>query len=153
MSRIYLAARYSRRAELRTYAHQLEVAGVGEVVSRWLIEDHEWDGAADELALAQRLAADDLYDLRSADLVIVFTEQANAGGRNRGGRHVEFGLALERWARGECRLVVVGPAENVFHSHAARFPAWPALLRQLVGELDPHERHHPSNAERWLVVA
>lgn len=149
---IYLAARFSRRAELRGYAHQLEVAGVGEVRARWLVEDHEWDGAEDQLALAERLAADDLADLRTADLVVVFTEVPSPGGRNRGGRHVEYGVALELWRRGECRLVVVGPAENVFHSHAPRFTSFADVLRQLVAELDPSERHHPANAERWLEV-
>lgn len=150
---IYLAGRYSRRAELRGYAHQLEVAGVGEVTARWLVEDHEWDGAEDQLLLAGRLAGDDVDDLRGADLVVVFTEGPQPGGRNRGGRHVEYGLALERWIRNEVRLAIVGPAENVFHSLVPRFASWPDALRHLVAELDPVERHHPANPERWLVSA
>ena len=37
-------------------------------------------------------------------------------GRNRGGRHVEFGMALaRRLLSGAPRLIVVGYRENVFH--------------------------------------
>jgi hypothetical protein len=44
--------------------------------------------------------------LLAAEMVISFT-----GGGGKGGRHVEFGLAV---AAGK-RLVVIGPRENVFH--------------------------------------
>jgi hypothetical protein len=162
---IYLAGRFGRRDEFRGYADRLREAGVGAVRARWLTEDHEWDGAEDQISLAARLAAEDVEDLTAADLVSVFSEAetrariraaafeeldatipghsdpmasaeriAAVAGRNRGGRHVEFGLALSRYNRGLCRLVVCGPAENVFHSLVPRFDAWPRLLAGLVSE-------------------
>jgi hypothetical protein len=112
-SRIYLAARYSRRAELLEHADDLYAAGVGLVRARWLYEDHDWPGDAaspEGIAAAAHFAVDDYEDIRAADLVIVFSEQPAPGGRNRGGRHVELGLALA-WRK---PLVVVGPPENVF---------------------------------------
>lgn len=156
MTTIYLAGRYSRRDELRSVAHQLEANGIGRVRARWLHEDHEWDGAEDQLRLAARLAGDDVEDLQAADLVIVFTEQPAPGGRNRGGRHVEFGLALAEYLRSgpqRQRLVVCGPAENVFHSLVSRFASWYELLGQLIAELDPAEREVPADADRWAVAS
>lgn len=46
----------------------------------------------------------------SADCVISFTE-APRSSANRGGRHVEFGIALANGAR----VIVVGHRENIFH--------------------------------------
>lgn len=134
MTTIYLAGRYSRRAELQGYAEALAASDVGRVQARWLTEDHEWDGNEDQLALARRLAWDDLRDLEAADLVIVFTEAPAPGGRNRGGRHVEYGMALNVWLRGLVRLYIVGPAENVFHSLVPRYDRWDELLAKLTSE-------------------
>lgn len=49
----------------------------------------------------------DILDLRHADTLISFT-----GGRGRGGRHVEFGVAVALAKR----LVVIGPREHIFHT-------------------------------------
>jgi hypothetical protein len=43
--------------------------------------------------------------------VVSFTEQPRALNGNRGGRHVEFGLAVAL----NKRLIVVGYRENLFH--------------------------------------
>lgn len=50
---------------------------------------------------------------------------------SRGGRHVEFGMALAM----DKRLVVVGPRENVFHLLPAveQFDTWPLALAALAG--------------------
>jgi hypothetical protein len=109
--RIYLAARYGRREELLGYRSRLEAAG-HRVTSRWLWEEHDLPiGASPEHGV--RFALDDYEDVRSADCLISFTEEPGKapGGRARGGRHVEFGLALAS----EARLIVVGWRENVFH--------------------------------------
>lgn len=113
MSRVYLAGRFSRRAEFNGYADRLREAG-HTVDARWLTEEHEWYGgtAAEELAAAREFAMDDLADVAQADVVLVFTEPPNPGGRNRGGRHVEYGIAIGM----RKDIVVVGQPENVFHN-------------------------------------
>lgn len=107
--KIYLCARYSRREEMRGYADLLQAAG-HVVTSRWINGSHDLSDAATDLDRS-KLAREDYSDLSSADCVISFTEHPGAPGRQRGGRHVEFGLALEQ----RKLLVIVGPRENVFH--------------------------------------
>lgn len=111
--RVYLAGRFSRRDEFNRYAVRLREWGYI-VDARWLIEDHEWYGEddADGLAAARGFALDDLTDVTRADIVLVFTEPPNPGGRNRGGRHVEYGIALGQGKD----IIVVGRPENVFHN-------------------------------------
>ncbi len=111
--RVYLAGRFSRRAEFNGYADTLRSWGFT-VDAKWLTEAHEWYGERDEDAItaARAFALDDLGDVVAADIVLVFTEPANPGGRNRGGRHVEFGIALGQGKD----VIVVGQSENVFHN-------------------------------------
>lgn len=111
--RIYLAARYSRYEEMQGYAAQL--AAMGHVItSRWIWGGHQIsdDGLSAEATadLRQRFAVEDVADLISADAVISFTEQPHCS-NSRGGRHVEFGLAIAH----QKRLIVVGYRENIFH--------------------------------------
>ena len=113
MQRIYLAARYSRRQELKGYAQQLRAYGFI-VTSRWL-EGHSPispEGLSDEVALEQRtwFAQQDWEDLMAADICISFTEPPRSS-NTRGGRHVELGAALAT----RKRVIVVGHRENVFH--------------------------------------
>lgn len=113
--RIYLAARYSRHPEMRGVRDVLEALGC-EVTSRW-IDMH--GGVLTQSIGPGRLNADperacpfaeaDLDDLRLADTVISFT---SADGGGKGGRHVEFGVAVGLGKR----LVLVGPREHVFHT-------------------------------------
>jgi hypothetical protein len=113
--RIYLAARYSRNAEMRDCARQLEELGYV-VTSRWI---HKHGGSPEESLGAEELthspeeglpfALADLEDIEYADILILFTEE-NGGGK--GGRHTEFGYALAR----RKRIIIVGPRENVFHT-------------------------------------
>lgn len=103
--RIYLAARYERRFEMLGVAATLARAG-HEVTSRWIE-----GGRGDDPAIVP--AVEDLIQLSHADCLVSFTEdpQRNVAWAARGGRHVEFGVAL---ATGK-RLCVVGPRENIFH--------------------------------------
>lgn len=112
--RIFLAARYSRRDELREFAGRIEAQG-HTVRTRWLRIDIGRVGpdGGSELAAPEereRAAGMDLEDVDAADCVISFTEpeRINPG---RGGRHVEFGYALGKLKR----CVVIGHRENVFH--------------------------------------
>ena len=103
--RIYIAARYDRRFEMLGVAADLMRAG-HEVTSRWI----EGGRGADPELVA---AIEDIADLGRADCLVTFTErpERNVAWAARGGRHVEFGIAL---ATGK-RLCIVGLRENVFH--------------------------------------
>jgi hypothetical protein len=128
VSTIYLAARYSRNAEMRRIRDALQALG-HEVTSRW-IDQH--GGNLLESIVAEQLNAEpeqcahyaevDLDDLRAADTVISFTSE----GGGKGGRHVEYGLALGLGKR----LVIVGPREHVFHTLGAVewYPDWPHFV-------------------------
>ena len=111
--RVYLAGRFSRRDEFNGYADRLRAWGFT-VDARWLTEAHEWYGErdADALEAARSFARDDLEDVSRSDIVLVFTEPSNPGGRNRGGRHVEYGIALALHKD----ILIVGEPENVFHN-------------------------------------
>lgn len=118
--KIYLASRYSRLAEVQAAKADLEIAG-HVVTARWVKGNH--DVKDDELTteLSKRFAIEDFLDLAEADWVISFTESPRCG-PTRGGRHVEFGIALAL----SKRLIVVGHRENVFHAMPAVefYPTW-----------------------------
>lgn len=132
---VYLAARYSRHPEMKKYADMLAQAG-HVVTGRWILGDHELrsEGHSDADEWAVRWAQEDLDDLLAAEVVVSFTEgPGDVPGRARGGRHVEFGVAL---AAGKA-LVVVGYRENVFHHlPGVKFiPVGPDPIAALVAEL------------------
>lgn len=144
--RIYLAARYSRRLELCGYREQLRTLG-HEVQSRWLDGGHQIsdsgtpigdygekiveEGGANSAALRAKFARDDWEDVTSAEVVISFTEPARSAA-SRGGRHVEFGIALFS----EARCIVVGYRENIFHwlPQVEFFGTWEQCLAELKGK-------------------
>lgn len=127
--KIYLAARYSRNAEMRGVRDVLQALGY-EVTSRWidqhggnLLESIVTTRLNAEPAECYQYAATDVDDLTRADTVVSFT---SADGGGKGGRHVEFGLALGLGKR----LVIVGPRENVFHTlpQIEWYPDWSRLV-------------------------
>ena len=132
--KIYLAARYSRIDELNVYAEELRDDGHF-ITSRWLKGDHKIheitarvEAASKTMPLeGSRFALDDWTDLRGAECVISFSEEPRSG-HSRGGRHVEFGLALA-W---EKRVILVGPRENVFHTlpQVEHFWQWADVVRK-----------------------
>jgi hypothetical protein len=128
--KVYLAARYSRIAEMRTYRAQLE--RVGHVVtSRWVDGKHEAENREAHSVQLAGFAQEDCDDVKAADCVISFTE-APRGGHSRGGRHVEHGMALA-WNK---RVVVIGHRENVFHSmpQVEFFETWRDAYCHLIKE-------------------
>lgn len=134
--RFYLAARFSRRLELRGYRNQLDSFG-HRVTSRWL--DVE-EVSMDELTWTQRdhYAHIDLDDVRDADCLIVFTEERSLSvpGAERGGRFVEMGYALGLGKP----IVIVGPRENIFCFLAqgvTQFEDFPELVDALLGVHEP----------------
>lgn len=132
-----MASRYSRREELCRYRSELEILG-HTVQARWLNGEHQLandgtpigeNGAAlvegtlrsgehlseheqseRAAALRAKFARDDWEDVTGAELVINFTEPPRSTA-NRGGRHVEYGIALAL----EIPVIVVGYRENIFH--------------------------------------
>lgn len=109
--KVYLCSRYSRRDQMRAFRATLVEQG-HEVTSRWL--DTEWDRAEKGSSAAppeyrEKYALIDYEDVQACEVIVAFTEAPGDGGR--GGRHVEFGMAV---ALGK-KLLVVGHRENIFH--------------------------------------
>jgi len=128
-TQIYLAARYSRHEEMQGVRDVLQALGYT-ITSRWidqhggnLLESVVGEKLNAEPAECSQYAEADLHDLEAADTVISFT---SPGGGGKGGRHVEFGLALGLGKH----LVIVGPRENVFHTLPAieHYPDWAHLV-------------------------
>jgi nucleoside 2-deoxyribosyltransferase len=134
--RIYLAARYSRRNEMRIHASELERLGF-EVTSRWLEEDKPLTQnlGDDSPTFYQETAQNDLGDIDNSDTMIFFAEDPRVG-TPRGGRHVEFGYA---YATGK-RMVVIGAPENIFH-YLTDVCVYPTIREFIESEV-PHVASH-----------
>ena len=128
--KVYLAARYSRNDEMRGVRDVLAALGF-QVTSRW-IEDlggrygkgsFTPDQLNSDAGYCAGVGRRDVEDIEDADVVVSFTSPDGGG---KGGRHVEFGLALGLGKH----LVVVGPRENVFHTlpDVEWYPDWPRLV-------------------------
>lgn len=109
--KVYLAAQYKQKNELREYADSLRADGHA-VVAEWLKEPYDPNCALADLTdeSLRQIAEQDCNDIRRADVVMSFTVPETEATK-RGGRHVEFGYALAF----DKRLIVVGPKENIFH--------------------------------------
>ena len=119
---IYLASRYDRLVEMNGYADRLRQAG-HVISSRWLDGTHQLHPGIEHLSTggftedsdgvpmaALPFGKDDVADIKASDTLVFFAERPESHSK-RGGRHVEFGIAL---ALGK-RIMVVGPRENIFH--------------------------------------
>jgi hypothetical protein len=133
--KVYLAARYSRHPEMQDVRDILGWLG-HTVTSRWIdLHGGKYPGSFVPEQLNRdpeycgKIAQVDLDDLEAADVVISFTE---AGGGGKGGRHVEFGIAIGRGKR----LIIIGPREHVFHTlpGVEWYPSWQDLLRVIKEE-------------------
>ena len=108
--KIYLAARYRAKNQIKGYTHQLQALGFT-VTSTWVNELHE---STTELQNPNprdlcRLASRDLREIRECDLLVLFT--ASPSKATRGGWHTELGYALGLGKH----LMICGPQENIFH--------------------------------------
>ena len=139
----YLAGRYSRWRELQAYRDDLKSIGI-HVRARWVNGDHETLDKEPTHQQARGFALDDIEDLAGAQIFIGFTEGPGADGRARGGRHVEFGMALERHVYQQAlgqrpiRIFVVGPGEKLFHlvyRFVEVFNEWRACYRYRARDL------------------
>lgn len=112
-ARVYLAARFSRRHECNELGHILKARGCV-ITSRWTKPDCDHvlpTGISRQAAdhKRERFALEDVDDVRDANWTISLMEEPR--GNSRGGRHIEFGIAI---ALGH-RLTIIGPRETVFH--------------------------------------
>lgn len=107
--KIYLAAKFGQKIEMRDVRARLEAAG-HEVTAQWVYVEEGLDTDATEANLAS-YAKMDVDDVLRSDLLVAFSNprgELHTGG----GRHVEFGVAL----CAEIPIVVVGPkGEHIFH--------------------------------------
>lgn len=108
---VYLAARYSRKLEIKEKAKELENIGI-KVTSRWLEEKADPDSNLNDApdSLNRTVAIQDIEDIDKADVLILFTEDPEKEYR-RGGRHFESGYAYGI----DKPIITLGPRENVFH--------------------------------------
>lgn len=111
--KIYIAARFSRRPEANALAQKLKALGC-QITSRWVLPDTDHVMPTGLSAQAadkerERFALEDFEDVRECHMLISLQEEPR--NNSRGGRHVEFGMAL---GLGKA-MVCIGPRETVFH--------------------------------------
>lgn len=131
-ARIYLAARYSRKDELRGYREDIQKLG-HEVTSRWLDSKEAID--LDMSSLEACIAANtDVEDILGSDVLVLFTENPKVG-IPRGGRLTELGIAIGLRLNGlGPSIFLVGEKENVFMNLQeidGRFNTWASLVDAL----------------------
>jgi hypothetical protein len=122
-----MAAKTARRGELLRHAVELEEDG-HIVTSSWIREEEV--GISPAESQAPSVAARNVEEIASSQVFLAYSELAASPHRGRGGRQVEFGIAV---ALGK-RLILCGPPEHVFHrltavEHHDRFDAVRAALR------------------------
>jgi len=142
MIRVYMAARFSRREELRSYAALLEqVPSVYLVAARWLTPDDadQGDNWKHDIETSRRWAEHDIQDIASCDLFMLFT----GAGINRGGHLVKYGMALVFGKR----IAIIGPLENTFQMLAGNPPHAVGGIRE-IDHFDTFEAWKTHSSER-----
>lgn len=113
MLKVYLAASFSRQAEMRLIAARLVEVGV-EITSRWLFESQGMKHGNARRKFMMRCALTDLEDVRVADILVRFTDDLTSitvpSHLATGARHFETGFA---YALGK-PIIIVGGQQNVF---------------------------------------
>lgn len=119
--RIYVAAKYGRRAKLRSLVAKLEELG-HESTSQWINDGEEGRGIQDAAIM-------DVQDVLRAECLIFIGEPQGCEIRG-GGRWFEFGLAYGRGLRCICVLNLeelpnVGDRSHLPPGHESVFSALP----------------------------
>lgn len=139
--KIYIAARYGRRLEMKRHAEELKMIG-HKVVSTWVFEDNDavdaqFRSSRDASRAAQGFAEKNLDQIDECDIFVCFTEAPEGGPEVGGGRHVELGYAIASKLGAEAEefgsdmdIILIGPPENLFCHFAwmRRFLYWPDAL-------------------------
>ena len=114
--KIYLAAPYHRKDEIKKYAISLRGFNI-EVTSTWLDEPHSPTTEMRELSHEQhqKYAIKDVDDVVIADGLVIFTDPTQSIVRQ--GRTAEMGMAIaiNRMVRPMPIFVVGNLYENIFH--------------------------------------
>lgn len=126
--RVYLAAMYSLKDDIRVKAEDLKRLGI-EYTSTWLDEPHDPKTGINEVTpeFCCETAHKDLMDILNSDVLVLFTVDGTTP-TLRGGRHFEAGfaygisvaqtikeLAVPDVICRPLRILTVGPKENIFH--------------------------------------
>src|ERR1039458_5847414 len=121
MKKIYIAAKFARRLDMRPIADRLWNLGF-EIVSSWLNEVKKPDWMTEE-EFYKKTAIKDLCEVSKADIFLLDTAVAS----ETGGKENEFGFALGHWH--QKAIYIVGPARSVFHSLADKvFTDWESCI-------------------------
>lgn len=107
--KIYISARYTRRDEAEGLAIQLRDMG-HIITSRWVWRDQPQDYESATHEEVAEYAQEDIEDVLDANHFVTLSESSDSI-YGRGGRHVEFGLAISTGIM----ITVIGPRENIFH--------------------------------------
>lgn len=109
--KVYLAAPFSWKTEIKKYRAELERNKIT-CVSTWLDEECSPNTKLSDISdnYSQNCALVDMNDIDICDVFILFTVSPEKP-VVRGGRHFESGYAMAL----DKELVIVGPKENIFH--------------------------------------
>ena len=113
--KVYIAAPYSLKDTIRAEADELVALGIG-VTCSWVHEPHNPSTQMADLTHEQhqQYALQDVDDVCAADVLVFHTDPTKT--IVRGGRHVEFGMAVILGRIRSTPIVVVGEErENIFH--------------------------------------
>lgn len=132
--RVYIAAPYSMKDTIKQEADDLLKYNIT-CTSSWVMEPHKPTTQMQELphATHQGYALQDVVDVSSADVLVFHTDPTKA--LVRGGRHVEFGMAVLIGTQRTMPIYVVGmEEENIFHHlpQVVHFPTWDEVLVRLL---------------------
>ena len=103
--RVYLAASFSRREEIKSLVPKLEGSGF-ECTSSWLNSPYK-DMESCPIDQRHKAGRTDLCDVLRSDCLILFNDYPSTTG----GRHVETGLAIGK----SIPIVLIGERTNIFH--------------------------------------
>jgi nucleoside 2-deoxyribosyltransferase len=136
--KIYLANFFSKKDQVAVYAKELIALG-HIVTSRWFNEAVPHTVTLDQLPYKyhEETAIADLEDMRTADVLILFTGNEHdyttipAGSLARGGRHFESGFF---YSLGKA-IILCGQRENIFHylPDVRQFDTWEQTKEYLSG--------------------
>jgi hypothetical protein len=127
--KIYLAADYARKNEMQGCRDIIE--GLGhKVTSTWIDTPNEVESAGiggksinlDNMQECGAYGLTDYSEILQCDTLIQFT----TGEKSRGGRHVEYGIAIGAGKN----IIIIGPREHVFHcgSSIRHYPSWRSFV-------------------------
>jgi len=136
MKAVYLAARFSRKKEMKKLSLRIKKLGI-KVTSRWLDEEPLPEGKIKRKRFLENTAAMDANDVFAADTLIRFSDDLSdpmvPSSWCTGSRLEECGMA-HAWGK---KIIVVGRKQSLFDKFPQRvhLKNSKALLRYIKGEI------------------